>query len=498
MNVNQQCLKTGQSNGQSNSQVVCELDTLTINIFFDGTGNNMYNIEDFMKYEGNRKIPKNSSYNDSDFSNIAYFFQCGEPDGENIRNMYVQGSGTNNWRQEHPEITDETKIKFDKDDNQGLGFGSGKYGITKRVEQTINELAKVLIEAKCTNKLVYLNVFGFSRGATAARHFSNVVLGLNTKLKCDSQKLSKAEEQLVQQVKPWQLHISFVGLFDTVSSFEEGMNTITISLSATHRMFNTDYLFNDDREELNLMFQKSERLGKVFHICAADEYRKNFSLTSIDSAVAAKFGFEVIMTGAHSDIGGGYLSTENPTYSFNGHNQKEWLIKKGFFNENDVYDGYRKGWFCAKHGGEKGKNIIEITNEYQRIPFKTMRLVAEKYAINFKQGLVMDIVNEKEKFAVSEAPSSQLFKELMARIPKAILKSCQAHWESKPDAPKQEIETDFTIANFKSWQDDEYGQVDERIRAFRYRYIHWSVRNSIGKGVRLNSSGIPERELYKG
>lgn len=45
----------------------------------------------------------------------------------------------------------------------------------------------------------------------------------------------------------------------------------------------------------------------MVHLTADDEHRENFSLTTINSSLAAHVGFELGLPGVHSDIGGGYV-----------------------------------------------------------------------------------------------------------------------------------------------------------------------------------------------
>ena len=107
-------------------------------------------------------------------------------------------------------------------------------------------------------------MFGFSRGAPAARHFVSL---LN-----DSNPL--AARLGIPQAK---VTIKFVGVFDTVSSvgYELGLDLKGVP-------------------------------QKVVHLVAANEYRKNFSLTDITSSVEAGVGYELVLPGVHSNIGGSY------------------------------------------------------------------------------------------------------------------------------------------------------------------------------------------------
>ena len=75
-----------------------------------------------------------------------------------------------------------------------------------------------------------------------------------------------------------------MGLFDTVSSFHNGIN------SSPTNHFNTKNV-----EDLALTIPKY--VDMVGHLFSSDEYRKNFSVTTISSAT--KNCVEIIFPGAH-------------------------------------------------------------------------------------------------------------------------------------------------------------------------------------------------------
>jgi len=76
--------------------------------------------------------------------------------------------------------------------------------------------------------------------------------------------------------------IHFAGLFDTVSSHGPS--------------------FSNDTRTLKL--DTIRKAKQVVHLVAAEEHRKNFSLTDIAST--GNKGRELFLPGVHSDIGGGY------------------------------------------------------------------------------------------------------------------------------------------------------------------------------------------------
>jgi hypothetical protein len=146
---------------------------------------------------------------------------------------------------------------------------------------------------------------GFSRGAAAARHF------------CARRVLQRTgRNSLCRElgVPDSVIKLKFVGLYDTVSSFDpsgeetpaEPSDTSYLKKAARHLSFRQgDAEFRNDVGELHLTLD-DPTLEKVVHLVAADEYRLNFSSTTIASALQRGKGYELKLPGAHSDIGGGY------------------------------------------------------------------------------------------------------------------------------------------------------------------------------------------------
>ncbi|WP_278351662.1 phospholipase effector Tle1 domain-containing protein [Chryseobacterium gleum] len=172
---------------------------LRIGVFFDGTGNNRYNSDSVYyntkyskpplkeevimktKIKGFKSfvIESGSSYWNS-YSNIALLHDLYEeklkrdPDPnakfQNLQlKLYIQGIGT---------------LRDKEDDMLGAGMGEGERGVILRVEQACRDLADniktALNNIKDEKSLeiisIQFDVFGFSRGAAAARHFCNEVL----------------------------------------------------------------------------------------------------------------------------------------------------------------------------------------------------------------------------------------------------------------------------------------------------------------------------------
>ena len=298
----------------------------TFGVFFDGTLNNMYNSEirksvaekrrlsHNISYEEAKKIKekkgkKDSSY-ENELSNPAILFKSYiKKDSDRLFKIYVEGIGTNT---QSPTKAEDYK----KDDNvQGPAFGMGSAGIIDRVREAIKKITDLID----INDNFYLNkitfdVFGFSRGAAAARHFVYVVTHPEYIPKTNSNRetldiqgeilnpeyYKKAPRYgllgILLDQKGWltdnvKVEARFAGLYDTVSH---------------HGLFQ-----DNDIEDLGL--DSINKANYVVHMVAADEHRYNFDLADISSVAKTspdsgkKGGIELFFPGVHSDVGGRYV-----------------------------------------------------------------------------------------------------------------------------------------------------------------------------------------------
>ena len=257
---------------------------IKIGLFFDGTGNNGYNAQSISKYD-------DSSYNSSP-TNIFRLYKnyknvC-KKDSDKIA-VYVEGIGTMNYQK-------------DSLLNQAQGDFSAwsEYGAESKIKfatEYINRELVELFDRENIEKNIDLefNIFGFSRGAALARHYTNQLSDIKSIVYENIKKSLNNNERILNTIK-----INFLGLYDTVESFGSfaGFNAIT---SVT-----------------NL-----KNVGCIFQLRAEHECRENFPLTSIlnnkQSEMVDKYrGYsernlnnskliEVLVPGNHSDVGGSYL-----------------------------------------------------------------------------------------------------------------------------------------------------------------------------------------------
>lgn len=263
---------------------------LRIGVFFDGTGNNAQNALS-RSVAGDHSV--GDSYNQSPTNIYRLYRNYVLNAAEDIKGIYIEGIGTLNFHGD--SIASQAT---------GNDIWEG-YSATAKNQKAFEMICNLLEEFTIKNSNKKINVkltidlFGFSRGAALARNFSNYIIGKEKELK----QILKSESNSLDS-----LNIGFIGLFDTVSK-------IAI-----------------DNLNLNLNLDKVKPKA-VFHITAMHECRAHFPLTSIRSrsinyincdskgsfAHPSKDFFEMIVPGAHSDIGGGYNFSQDEIATINIH-----------------------------------------------------------------------------------------------------------------------------------------------------------------------------------
>lgn len=340
---------------------------IEIGIFFDGTRNNKYNSdareaaknsEDYKAFEKYGKKDKKSSYY-NDWSNVARMWKHYSKDNA----IYVEGIGTGQDSIEHNTLTEDTTIAF--------ALGAGPTGIRRKVRKGCEYLAQKISTAKKQIKkdeilrTIYLDVFGFSRGAAAARNFNYEIYknkyypkrktinqeGVKTTTYLDSYNipyqticsnekpkytmlpacghLGYCLKELGVDIKKTQIVVRTLGLYDTVSSYMKYIDFRFSNMNITPD-------FSNDVEELKLNNLKAQN---IIHFTARDEHRENFALTRIP------FGIEKSFPGVHSDIGGGYLTGKEIVKEI----ETEWFVQLKKNGSEELYKLQKllisEGWF---------------------------------------------------------------------------------------------------------------------------------------------------------
>jgi len=153
----------------------------------------------------------------------------------------------------------------------------------------VSKIAGAILQAtddvteNVTISALKFDIFGFSRGAAAARHFAN--------------RIQNADPLIIAAIREGLGRFTytgapagktrFIGIMDTVAAIGTPVNGLNPHSA--------------DTGSVNITLRPGVA-EKVFHITALNECRFNFALNSVRPAWP-----ELALPGAHSDIGGGYL-----------------------------------------------------------------------------------------------------------------------------------------------------------------------------------------------
>lgn len=429
--------------------------TIRFSVFFDGTLNNRTNIDARLVSSSSNEMAKDEQaiaaelkgqMSDEEFQRALRVYKKYKGVGSyengytNIAKMeryildaegydktfhsYIEGPGTDDER---------------KDKILGYAFGTRSTGVTEKVKKGINDIVERVSSSNANKKTVIekltIDVFGFSRGAACARNCIHESLHGNNTIKS---RLTGAGYTVGQ------VEVHFAGLYDTVSS--HGLS------------------FSNDTRTLKLDAVAHAR--QTVHLAAADEHRKNFSLTTIDSAGGK--GREIYLPGVHSDVGGSYRDgAEEKLVIFSGgefdiddaKREYEHFIQSGWYNEDEItlqIDEYPDGLTDVSISVHRQS----ISNQYARIPLHIMAEFARKNKINLNPNLER-VEAISEKLGVAESKLKKYAKNAS---------------NSKAD----------------DWQTN-----DEWLRKLRNEYFHFSAHNTIGLTPRY-INGQRQRRYYAG
>ncbi|WP_285128865.1 T6SS phospholipase effector Tle1-like catalytic domain-containing protein [Leclercia adecarboxylata] len=288
--------------------------TLTIGVFFDGTGNNRENTASrLLKF--NECSAPSQGVNQKDAQSCEDFLEAINKDS--LSNGSYRGYYSNiHWlntlylpdqalKEEQTSAQIKTYISGigtaagESDSAIGMGLGTSILdmfeGVVTKTDEAMKGIKSVITKFMefnqpadfCIAKIQF-DVFGFSRGAAAARHFANRVMEQDPAI---AKAISEGLYGDFYDGKP-SGEVRFLGLFDTVAAIGGISNFFDINGRSNPRV----------KLELRPSVAK-----KVFQITAMNEYRYNFSLNSIQGMWP-----ELALPGAHSDIGGGYNPVGSP------------------------------------------------------------------------------------------------------------------------------------------------------------------------------------------
>ena len=279
-----------------NAEVPIRKVTLALGIFFDGTGNNALTtqkmVEIFRQQRGN--IDSVATEQDFRRNALTHFGVSGAQAASYLgyytniyvlKTLYSQRVSSDNVLIQQALYIEGVGTCVGKPDCViGMGFGTGEYGTLAKTDEAVAQLASAVKEAlasvngPCVIDRVLFDLFGFSRGAAAARHFAN-------RIQSEDPAIFRAIASAAGNLPL--IRCRFIGLFDTVAAIATLANGMDPHSA--------------DSGEVNLALHPGVA-EHVFQIAAQHECRYNFALNSVAPAWP-----ELSLPGVHSDIGGGYL-----------------------------------------------------------------------------------------------------------------------------------------------------------------------------------------------
>ncbi|MBE8596631.1 T6SS phospholipase effector Tle1-like catalytic domain-containing protein [Xenorhabdus sp. BG5] len=440
--------------------------TLTIGVFFDGTGNNTENINERLlcvpEATNTSQQSMSCSFNqfglpgdtsrisyDSYYTNVHLLYQIHKQgridDNSHQIKVYIEGIGTQAGK---------------SDSVVGYGLGIGETGVHAKTEMAIQKIKTELTESlksiQGNIKCLQFDLIGFSRGAAAARHFANRVFNRDPVL---AQALSDGFNQrnyLNKSTYPTGKN-RFLGIFDTVAAIGTLSNGLNPHTADTGDV------------DIRLPAGIAEH---IFHITAANECRYNFSLNSIKPDYP-----ELIFPGAHSDIGGGYNPMETEklfitrprslTIDESTPNNTTWIYKKAqnelsqmrsypaiapLLHNNEVkVEMWQNNQFYPRNDLERFQKQVaaaavlyrEITNDWSKVVMLVMQDAAQEAGVIFGKPntddkdyqlcpelapLVEKAINQGR--AVLQGQSLIPFNEKELDLIQTKYVHCSSHWNS--------------------------------------------------------------------
>lgn len=476
---------------------------IRIGVFFDGTQNNRTNTNARLAREGsdakkayNKMSDKKTDSYMNDLSNVARK-ELHYKKEKYVDSVYIEGIGTDDLGADTDDILDHL----------GVAFGANRQGIIAKIRkgcQLIAAKAKDLGGKDAIN-LITLDVFGFSRGAAAARNFiyeiskskylplagTKLVGRSIVKIKTDDHKIETNENEFpqnghlglqlkLQKIKYSKIQIRFVGLYDTVSSYDP---------NATNTTKNPDFT-NDVKElhlnSLNIEINDLYKAKKIIHFCADDEHRKNFMLTPTKRAGGEDF----YLPGVHSDVGGCYTDKIDEI-DFQIMDLDNWWgdgrtdAEYDEILENDLKDLMAQGWGFSNLKGPDRDHQTFVTRKGIRNTYSyvTLHLMSEK--LNDEYSNTISVEELKNDFKIPKPSNSDDFdlnkvKQRLEKYIKGELPKLVYYTQPQIERMRKKLDVKNTkdVASFNLKVYDH-----NMLKRLRSKYIHWNSKFGDGIGA---------------
>jgi len=395
-----------------------------VGVFFDGTGNNQVNATADAGLAGAGGSHGNAR------SNVALLhalYPCGLVDGQVFLKLYVQGIGTTEGA---------------PDSMYAQATGCGDTGVEARVEQALLSVGEQLRSfAHIEPAGVEFDLFGFSRGAAAARHFANRLQngapGLPLELRGDRA-------------------LNFIGLFDTVAAF-------VAPLKGDFNPSNSRY--------------HGVRLGlgkglarQVIQLVAGDEQRHNFPLVRTDD--------DIVVPGVHSNIGGGYPALV----------QEKVLLCKPLSNRVALTTPVERTRAYAAASTLLGSAFAGLAQPLPRLISWEVPVEGSKARRDDPQKQVFAAVyREREVSGHLSRVYLSVMRELAVRsgVPFAPLGDDEAHW-----LPEELQMISRKLHDFALGRSSQVGLTADEQALLQARYVHTSAHWNAVKGLQNSALDV--------
>lgn len=512
----------------------------TIGLFFDGTGNNRFNSEaNYYKklnasnlvYKeipplleintefGSIKIDNSSSYWNS-YSNVVLLHDLYETktiinrdNSEAVTiKQYVEGIGT---------------LQGEEDDLLGSAFGEGKNGVIGKVATGCNDVAKQIKEILGNDKQIgslTFDVFGFSRGAAAARHFCNEILNqtsmemIEEKAKPDSSSKNQGNTRVANKIKYLpigkkyklgllgkalknndaqneiteffneepKVKVRFLGLFDTVLSQFIVKDNFGKKLDLVFPFTKIPYgIGNYIETKLDVIEQRVDDLAidTVVHFVAKDELRENFPSTRINVQAfnknKDKKGFEYLFDGAHSDVGGSYAAMKQDVDILD-------FETKTNFAEYEIYSPDKlyklRDFYIANGLCSESEISVQLVSSFLETMPGQEDIQVWNYQLIAKRNII-------PRYSVISMYAMKKLAELSdVNFDESLIKSLTHKFEY--DIPKTLVK--FANEKIENIKDSFQGKEEKKMKnkLSKNKFIHLSSNYNASKGIKRKGSNI--------
>ncbi len=459
---------------------------VTLNLFFDGTQNNKTNTQAGAQHENSNHV--DDSYT-NDYSNIARGYDAVDPNAENQIRVYIEGIGTEDLESESIPFTT-------KPSNLGIPFGMGDRGVSAKVSKGCKNGSEAL--AKYAGKDIHLkvNVYGFSRGATAARHFVHIATQSATVVRIDNKKgMALAPfDNINNRVKvdldnpltvkygyfgaclvannviPKRVSFNFVGLYDTVAAY-----------GIDHRGKKVGDVNVIDNDTTQLWLDAVKNAHFILQLAADDEHRDNFDLTNIKRSGVK--GLELTLPGVHSDIGGCYVNGNTETVDLfkeegSGSDSKEFrkmLIEEGWYKDKQEEIWIQR---LSPHvHGVDARFLLtgsrKLFNTYDKVSLNTMFHYSKQLDVKYKENAISD-------HKIQDSFLSKIYNQLLG-----YMNACNNLRNTYIEEYNKTNSSGDYVEKLKALSYEEYVDPQD-LKILRNQYLHWSASvTKLGLGPRI-------------